>query len=299
MFAEAVQPGLRRRPGRVRDIIYILRRLHGIFIARLTAEPVYELRRWLSLHAHLLRGNHVAVPAPGRGNAGAASRSGTRFRIRDRSRWMKCGPHPAPRNCCWDFAEVVVPALRDAMERHSADTHVLADQPTRVGAAVRSSGTGRLDRIRPPGGVGPGFVSDREAALPAPRMHSRSPSGGRLRNAPEGNSRCVCARQCRGRLTDGPADARFPDPYNMGVNAEVFLYDERQPADQKVLMMFYKRLREIDDAGDDGGDPCGNPGKALGYYRDMTRQLWDEARHAMMGKWDLPASAWTGPLECG
>ena len=41
-------------------------------------------------------------------------------------------------------------------------------------------------------------------------------------------------------------DARFPDPYNMGVNAEVFLYDESKPADAKVLMMFYKRLREID-----------------------------------------------------
>jgi len=25
-------------------------------------------------------------------------------------------------------------------------------------------------------------------------------------------------------------------------------------------------------------------GKTLGYYRDMTRQLWDEARHAMMGE---------------
>src|SRR5439155_1094223 len=28
----------------------------------------------------------------------------------------------------------------------------------------------------------------------------------------------------------------------------------------------------------------GTPGKPWGYYRDMTRQLWDEARHAMMGE---------------
>ncbi|HEX4606884.1 MAG TPA: hypothetical protein VH092_01640, partial [Urbifossiella sp.] len=26
------------------------------------------------------------------------------------------------------------------------------------------------------------------------------------------------------------------------------------------------------------------PGKPWGYYRDMSRQLWDEARHAMMGE---------------
>src|SRR3712207_7699638 len=32
----------------------------------------------------------------------------------------------------------------------------------------------------------------------------------------------------------------------MGVNAEVFLYDENFPPEAKTLMMFYKRLREID-----------------------------------------------------
>ena len=28
-------------------------------------------------------------------------------------------------------------------------------------------------------------------------------------------------------------DERFPDPYNMGVNAEVFLYDETMPAGRR------------------------------------------------------------------
>src|SRR5205085_1637628 len=41
-------------------------------------------------------------------------------------------------------------------------------------------------------------------------------------------------------------DDRFPDPYNMGVNAEVFLYDEKFRPEPKTLMMFYKRLREVD-----------------------------------------------------
>ncbi len=88
-------------------------------------------------------------------------------------------------------------------------------------------------------------------------------------------------------------DERFPDPYNMGVHAEEFLYDESFGSRDKVFMMFYKRLREIDvpemmapilyemvtESGDEeaGGQPWA-------FYRDMTRQLWDEARHAMMGE---------------
>ena len=31
---------------------WALRRLHGVFIGRLTAEPVYELKMAFSLHAH-------------------------------------------------------------------------------------------------------------------------------------------------------------------------------------------------------------------------------------------------------
>src|SRR4029077_15193323 len=79
-------------------------------------------------------------------------------------------------------------------------------------------------------------------------------------------------------------DERFPDPYNMGVNAEVFLYDEKMPPLPKTLMMFYKRLREIDVPEMMASIITETKGKAWGYYLDMTRQLWDEARHAMMGE---------------
>ncbi|MGI8967362.1 MAG: hypothetical protein ACR2H1_14940, partial [Limisphaerales bacterium] len=79
-------------------------------------------------------------------------------------------------------------------------------------------------------------------------------------------------------------DERFSDPYNMGVNAEVFLYDENFPAQAKTLMMFYKRLREIDVPEMMASIIVETPGKLWDYYRDMTRQLWDEARHAMMGE---------------
>jgi hypothetical protein len=79
-------------------------------------------------------------------------------------------------------------------------------------------------------------------------------------------------------------DARFSDPYNMGVNAEAFLYDPAQPPEPKVLMMYYKRLREIDVPEMMASIITETKGKPWGYYRDMTRQLWDEARHAMLGE---------------
>jgi hypothetical protein len=79
-------------------------------------------------------------------------------------------------------------------------------------------------------------------------------------------------------------DERFPDPYNMGVHAEVFLYDETMPADAKTLMLYYKRLREIDVPEMMASIIAETTGQSWDYTVDMTRQLWDEARHAMMGE---------------
>jgi hypothetical protein len=79
-------------------------------------------------------------------------------------------------------------------------------------------------------------------------------------------------------------DERFQDLWNQGVNAEAFLYSEQYPAKAKALMMLFKRLREIDVPEMMASIIAQTPGKPWGYYRDMSRQLWDEARHAMMGE---------------
>ena len=79
-------------------------------------------------------------------------------------------------------------------------------------------------------------------------------------------------------------DERFQDLYNQGVNAEAFLYDPDFPTAPKTLMMLFKRIREIDVPEMMASIIVETKGKPWGYYRDMTRQLWDEARHAMMGE---------------
>jgi len=80
-------------------------------------------------------------------------------------------------------------------------------------------------------------------------------------------------------------DERFQDPYNAGVKPpEAFLYSEKYLPKPKTLMMYYKRLREIDVPEMMSSIITETKGKPWGYYLDMTRQLWDEARHGMMGE---------------
>ena len=70
----------------------------------------------------------------------------------------------------------------------------------------------------------------------------------------------------------------------MGVNAEAFLYDARYPPRAKILMLYYKRLREIDVPEMMASILAETHDKPWEYSRDLSRQLWDEARHAMMGE---------------
>jgi hypothetical protein len=60
--------------------------------------------------------------------------------------------------------------------------------------------------------------------------------------------------------------------------------------------MLYKRLREIDVPEMMASIIVETKGKPWEYYRDMSRQLWDEARHAMMGEVGFVALGvdWTG-----
>src|ERR1700675_3519028 len=49
-------------------------------------------------------------------------------------------------------------------------------------------------------------------------------------------------------------------------------------------MMLFKRIREIDVPEMMASIIYETNRHPWDYYRDMTRQLWDEARHAMMGE---------------
>jgi hypothetical protein len=184
--------------------------------------------------------------------------------------------------------ERALPALEQALEQHQTDTNLLADAPSvrlcrfalleigdmaEFGAKCIANLLDRGTRERLTGWLE--LLDDCLTA--AGELDGTQPPSGK-----------TIARQHSAkpyRYDPVPKrDMRFPDPYNMGVNAEAFLYDEHYPPAPKVLMMFYKRLREIDVPEMMASIITETPGKPWVYYRDMSRQLWDEARHAMMGE---------------
>ena len=287
------------------------RRLHQIFIARLTAEPIYELKMGFSLHAHYAA-EHAAA---WRRRVGEMREPPLGLDVVPDpfldAFFDEIGSAPDTASLLVGLYEHAVPALHAALERHMADTNCLFDQPSRricrfallevadmqaygaqaVSALVESkrreelAGWERLlrDLLANAGGL------DGTEETPASRRlvrRSAEREGGSEQR--EGGRPDVPERQfSSGDRTYERAprrDERFPDPYNMGVHAEAFLYDPAMPAAPKTLMMHYKRLREIDVPEMMASIIAETPEQPWPYVVDMTRQLWDEARHAMMGE---------------
>src|SRR5438128_165430 len=131
-MAEAARPGLSVEEcvRRLKRYHYALKRLHQIFTARLTAEPIYELKMAFSLHAHLCA-EHVAA-------------------LRKRVSEMREPPlgldavpdaqleiffdeilaAPTTEALVAGLYEKAVPALKAALEQHLRDTNLLVDHPS-------------------------------------------------------------------------------------------------------------------------------------------------------------------------
>jgi hypothetical protein len=182
-----------------------------------------------------------------------------------------------------------VPALRDALRKHQAETNQLVDHPT---FRLCRFALIELDEMAEVGAqcVAKLVTAEKRAELAAwtALLGRLLASAGSL----DGSAPVTAGTKVEKLFSAAPKkfdgvprrDARFPDPYNMGVHAEVFLYDEKMPAPPKTLMMYYKRLREIDVPEMMASIIAETPGKPWDYTVEMTRQLWDEARHAIMGE---------------
>ena len=286
-FDEAQRPGIpvEECVQRLKRYHYSLKRLHQVFNNRIPSEPVYELKMTFSLHAYYCA-EHVAA-------------------LRQRISEMREPPlglesvpdkhleilfdeilaAPTTAELLLGVYEAALPSLQNALQQHLTDTNPLADHPS-----VRIIRFALLE-IAEMIALGQATVDE----LVGKKQRAQSQSWLDLLN------QCLANTEAAGQPAqqtvkrkhsaipyqyDGVPrrDDRFPDPYNMAVNAESFLYDEQYPPEPKTLIMFYKRLREIDVPEMMSSIIAETPGKPWGYYRDMTRQLWDEARHAMMGE---------------
>ena len=286
---EAMRPGLsvEQCVARLKRYHYALKRLHGIFTARITAEPIYELKTAFSLHAYICS-EHVAA---------------LRKRVGE-MREPPLGLDVVPdANLEIFFDEILgastteelvfglygkaVPALAQALERHLQDTNWLADHPS-----VRLCRLA-LFELKDLAEFGQKTLAAMKIELHGKQtdwsvlLDDCLAAAGGLNGVGKPIAKTITKIYSASPYVYDPVpkrDERFLDPYNMGVNAEAFLYTSEYPNNAKTLMMFYKRIREIDVPEMMASILTETKGKPWDYYRDMSRQLWDEARHAMMGE---------------
>src|SRR4030088_1975235 len=131
-LAEAAKPGLSVEAcvARLKRYHYAFLRLHEILTARITAEPIYELKTAFSHHASLCS-EHVQA---------LRTRVGE---MREPPLGLEAVPHPAlevffdeilaaptTAELLVGLYEKAVPALDAALQRHLVDTHPLADAPS-------------------------------------------------------------------------------------------------------------------------------------------------------------------------
>src|SRR5436190_15181394 len=129
---DATKPGLsvEECDRRLKRYHYAFKRLHQIFTARITAQPIYELKMGFSLHAHLCAEHATAL----RRRVGE---------MREPPLGLESVPDanleiffdeilgaPTTEELVLGLYEKALPALKAGLERHLADTNLLADHPS-------------------------------------------------------------------------------------------------------------------------------------------------------------------------
>jgi hypothetical protein len=293
-YEDAARPGLGvdETVERLKRYAYALRRLHEVAAAHLPATPEWEIKCALSLHLWL-DAEHVSAirsrvaemrEPPLHLEASPDERLEAAFEELLRcngSVELLAGIYAAARS------EIVA-----AIDGHLEATNPLFDYPTRrvlrmivheqremlewgreALAALSSSDANRL--------AGEQFEA---------HVRSFLARAGGIRGTEEAPRRADEEPSVR---WDGTAfemevmpqrDSRFIDPFNATAKIDEYYRDEARPTDERTWALACKRLREMDVPEWMAPILFKTRGKPWEYYRDMSRQLWDEARHAMMGE---------------
>lgn len=152
----------------------------------------------------------------------------------------------------------VYPAIADVYRAHIARTNPLVDYPTR-----------RILTIA---------VSDLDAAI----------DWGRHAIAAIENAQPEKPGDAREPFHPR-RDARFHGRYNFEFPPHVVYNMSDVPADERNLALLCKRALEMDVPEMMASFMTERDKESWDFYRDYSRQLWDEARHAMMGTVGLQA----------
>jgi hypothetical protein len=281
------------------------KRLMEILVARIPATPEWEAKGAFSLH-QWLDAEHADA-------------------LRKRIQEMR---HPVPRldvapdgrleafleqvAAASDTAELVAgvygvarAALAEAYRTHLSETNPLVDQPTRrVLRLALLEEEESLEWGERAQGAFRAADAGAAARIDAWQRHLAAylaAAGGIAGEAPaEGplpTPRAVPAPDFRPRR-----DERFRGAHNFDFPPHVVYNLPYVAADERNLALLCKRLLEMDVPEMMASFIAEQPGRPWEFYRDYARQLWDEARHSMLGEVALEARGlpWRSiPLNVG
>jgi hypothetical protein len=269
---------------------WVERRLMQILVAHLTSEPVWEVKCALALHQF----------------QGAEHVDWLRRRIgemRNPVPRLDTPPENDPTAEALDafldqvdasetteellaaVYDVTYVALADAYREHLAKTNPLVDYPTR--RLLKFALADLEDALEWRAARSAGRAQDRAWSE---HLHAFLQAAGGIAGDTAVND---IARHTRLAPDHAPRvprhsfhprrDARFHGQYNFEFPPHVVYAMPDVPADERNLALLCKRTLEMDVPEMMASFMTERPDEPWEFYRDYSRQLWDEARHAMMG----------------
>jgi hypothetical protein len=268
---------------------FLLKRSYFIILSRIAATPIYEVKMAFSYHSYLiaeniskLRARVAEMREPPWGLDDIPEAAYALF-------FDEILAAPSLEETMVGVYRVALPALVNAIQTHFHSTNPLVDQPSvRLLKYLKPDledmiawGDDALNKMIEHTGSG------EEASLWVRRFQSYLSSAGGIsgREARPSSSPVPVNSKVPFVYDSVPKrDLRFKDPFNDNFRPEVLLYDPEIPPSTKVLILLFKRFREIDVPEMMASILYETQNRPWEYYADMTRQLWDEARHALMGE---------------
>jgi hypothetical protein len=235
---------------RLKRVHWSLRNLHRIFVSHITSMPIYELKMAFSLHAHYCA-EHIGEFA-------------------SRVREMRQPPYgletcpdasldlffdeilaaPSTEALLLGLYERALPALIRALENVIVDTNRLFDHPT---YRICRLTLVEMQDVQQYGTEAVGCLVKAETRAELlewlATLDRMMAAAGDLDGTKEPTGEIVARHYSRIPYKYDPVprrDERFKDPYNMGVNAEAMIFDAAIPPFPKTIMLYFKRMREID-----------------------------------------------------
>jgi uncharacterized phosphosugar-binding protein len=290
-YEDAARPGLSvdETVLRLKRSNHVLRRLHEIATAHLPHTPEWEVKCALSLHLWV--------------DAEHATQIRARVsEMREPPLHLDDVPSESLEAACAEAIRaegtgelltavygVLRPALLEALKRHESELNPLLDHPTRrmLRTVIREQEEILEWGKRALAVVESGPEAEQAAAF-AGHVRAYLAAAGGIAGDADGSGEPLPPARSNGDRYEMDVrpqrDSRFRDVLNNAGRVGERVHDETVPPAERALALIYKRLLEMDVPEFMAPILYRTEGREWEFYADISRQLWDEARHAMIGE---------------